>query len=81
MGQENFELQTTKKKKKSKRKQRLPPPPPPAVAAIQRLYETCKEVFAGVEAGTVPSPEHVHRLRSVLGNDYDKKVESFLFSR
>lgn len=64
MGQENFELQPTKKKKKIKSKQKMLPPPP----SIQRLYETCKEVFAGAEAGTVPPPEHVHRLRSVLDN-------------
>ncbi|XP_020267694.1 plant cysteine oxidase 2-like isoform X2 [Asparagus officinalis] len=36
--------------------------------SIQRLYETCKEVFGDLEAGTVPAPEDVNRLKAVLDN-------------
>ncbi|XP_008809715.2 plant cysteine oxidase 2-like isoform X2 [Phoenix dactylifera] len=35
---------------------------------VQTLFETCKEVFADGQAGTVPSPEDVDRLRFVLDN-------------
>ncbi|KAF9626541.1 hypothetical protein IFM89_034954 [Coptis chinensis] len=35
---------------------------------VQQLYETCNEVFATGEAGVVPSPQDVERLRSVLDN-------------
>jgi hypothetical protein len=32
---------------------------------VQRLFETCQEVFSG--PGTVPSPGDVLRLKSILG--------------
>ena len=32
---------------------------------VQQLFETCQEVFSG--PGTVPSPEDVLRLKSLLG--------------
>ncbi|XP_074589217.1 plant cysteine oxidase 2-like [Curcuma longa] len=35
-------------------------------SAVQRLFDTCKEVFADVGSGAVPSPADVERLRSVL---------------
>nr|XP_009389927.1 PREDICTED: plant cysteine oxidase 1-like isoform X6 [Musa acuminata subsp. malaccensis] len=49
--------------KKNKRKQKKVGSTP---SAVQRLFETCKEVFADGGAGIVPSPEDVDRLRSVL---------------
>ncbi|XP_078164427.1 plant cysteine oxidase 1-like [Carex rostrata] len=33
---------------------------------VQQLFETCQEVFSGPGTGTVPSPEDVLRLKSVL---------------
>ncbi|KAL9427371.1 hypothetical protein AB3S75_029544 [Citrus x aurantiifolia] len=33
---------------------------------VQRLYETCKDVFANCGAGIVPSPEKIERLKAVL---------------
>ncbi|KAJ8491721.1 hypothetical protein OPV22_013442 [Ensete ventricosum] len=35
-------------------------------SAVQRVFETCKEVFADGGPGIVPSPDEVERLRSVL---------------
>ncbi|XP_031287288.1 plant cysteine oxidase 2 [Pistacia vera] len=35
---------------------------------VQKLYDTCKDVFAFGGAGVVPSPEKIERLRSVLDN-------------
>ncbi|KAG6528514.1 hypothetical protein ZIOFF_010689 [Zingiber officinale] len=35
-------------------------------SAVQRLFDTCKDVFADVGSGAVPSPADVERLRSVL---------------
>ncbi|XP_019059210.1 PREDICTED: plant cysteine oxidase 2-like [Tarenaya hassleriana] len=37
-----------------------------AVSPVQRLFNTCKEVFANGEPGIVPSPEMIERLRAVL---------------
>ncbi|XP_010531805.1 PREDICTED: plant cysteine oxidase 2 [Tarenaya hassleriana] len=37
-----------------------------AVSPVQRLFNTCKEVFANGEPGIVPSPENIERLRAVL---------------
>ncbi|CAA6666207.1 unnamed protein product [Spirodela intermedia] len=33
---------------------------------VQKLFNTCREIFSGVQAGVVPSPAGVERLRSVL---------------
>ncbi|XP_074575326.1 plant cysteine oxidase 2-like isoform X1 [Curcuma longa] len=47
--------------KKGKRRQKK------AGRAVQRLFETCKQVFSeGGPAGVIPSPEDVERLRSLL---------------
>ncbi|KAJ8471384.1 hypothetical protein OPV22_025727 [Ensete ventricosum] len=51
--------------KKSRREQKKLGPMP---SAVQRLFETCKEVFANGGPGIVPSPEDVDRLRSILDN-------------
>ncbi|CAL9043942.1 unnamed protein product [Musa banksii] len=37
-------------------------------SVVQRLFETCKEVFAEGGDGIIPSLEDVNRLRSVLDN-------------
>ncbi|XP_075112071.1 plant cysteine oxidase 2-like isoform X2 [Nicotiana tabacum] len=34
---------------------------------VQKLYDTCKEVFANGKAGYVPPPSDIHRLKLVLG--------------
>lgn len=38
-----------------------------AARAVQRLFETCKQVFAEGGPGITPSPGDVDRLRSLLG--------------
>lgn len=48
-------------KKGKKKKQKMP-------TVVQRLFDTCKEVFADCGPGVVPSPENIHRLRSILDN-------------
>ncbi|RRT86081.1 hypothetical protein B296_00001430 [Ensete ventricosum] len=50
---------------KSIRKQKKPAQMP---SVVQRLFETCKEVFAEGGDGIIPSPEDVNRLRSILDN-------------
>lgn len=34
---------------------------------IQRLYDTCREVFAESGTNIIPSPQDIERLRAVLG--------------
>lgn len=46
------------KKNRRRQKKMLP---------VQKLYDTCKDVFAFGGPGIVPSPEKIERLRSVLG--------------
>ncbi|KAK6153030.1 hypothetical protein DH2020_012669 [Rehmannia glutinosa] len=45
--------------RKSKRKQKKS-------SSVQRLYDTCKEVFADCGPGVVPSPEKVQKLAALL---------------
>ncbi|KAL5975455.1 hypothetical protein ACLOJK_019777 [Asimina triloba] len=60
-GQQFCELPEKSRAKKNRRRHRRPMP----AAVVQKLYDTCKEVFA--QAGTaVPSPDDVRRLCSVL---------------
>ena len=47
------------KTRKSRRRQKKTSP-------VQKLFETCKEIFSFLGVDNVPSPEDVHRLRSVL---------------
>lgn len=37
------------------------------ITVVQKLYETCKEVFADCGPGVIPSPDKVERLKAVLG--------------
>ena len=53
--------------KKGKRKGRRSEPMP---TVVQRLFDTCREVFADCGPGVVPSPENIGRLRSVLGIEF-----------
>ena len=64
-GKQFFELpkETTKNNKSRKNRRRSKKPSSP----IQKLYETCKQVFASTDTGIVPSLEDIQRLQSVLG--------------
>ncbi|KAE8021647.1 hypothetical protein FH972_007520 [Carpinus fangiana] len=48
----------SKPRKSRRRHKRMSP--------VQKLFETCKQVFANVGTGIVPSPEDIERLRAVL---------------
>ncbi|KAK9278461.1 hypothetical protein L1049_028026 [Liquidambar formosana] len=61
-GYNNCELSKEKKKKQKKNKKKKSSMP----KVVQKLYETCKQVFAEGGADFVPSPEDIERLRSVL---------------
>ncbi|KAG7022228.1 Plant cysteine oxidase 2, partial [Cucurbita argyrosperma subsp. argyrosperma] len=63
-GKQFFELpkETTKNNKSRKNRRRSKKPSSP----IQKLYETCKQVFASTDTGIVPSLEDIQRLQSVL---------------
>ena len=50
---------TNSRSKRSRRRQRK-------VYRVQKLYETCKEVFSSCGAGIVPPPGDVEKLASVL---------------
>uniref|UniRef100_A0A5B7ADC0 cysteine dioxygenase n=1 Tax=Davidia involucrata TaxID=16924 RepID=A0A5B7ADC0_DAVIN len=60
-GKEYCELRnvTNSKSKKNRRRQRK-------MSRVQKLYETCKEVFAFGGNGFVPPPTDIERLQSVL---------------
>ncbi|MQL94724.1 hypothetical protein Taro_027381 [Colocasia esculenta] len=49
--------------KKIKRRQKKPPAMP---SLVQKLFDTCRDVFADARAGVIPSTVDVERLRSVL---------------
>ncbi|KAG1346296.1 Plant cysteine oxidase 2 [Cocos nucifera] len=53
----------SKSSKKSKRRQKKSSPMP---TVVQRLFDTCKEVFADCGADFVPAPEDIERLRAIL---------------
>lgn len=60
-GELSRENRTVRVKKNRKRNKKSNMP-----SLVQKLFQTCKEVFASCEAGTVPQPEDVERLRVVL---------------
>ncbi|CAN4082570.1 unnamed protein product [Withania somnifera] len=45
--------------KKNRRRQRM-------VSPVQKLYDTCKQVFANCGPGVVPAAENIERLKAVL---------------
>lgn len=53
---------TTSKSRPSKSRRRQK-----KMSPVQKLFETCKEVFANSGTGIVPSTEDIERLRAVLG--------------
>ncbi|OVA13306.1 Cysteamine dioxygenase [Macleaya cordata] len=63
-GQEFCELPKESSNKKSKKNRKRQKKPMPSV--VQKLFETCKEVFATGGAGYIPSPSDIERLRLVL---------------
>lgn len=54
-------------KKRTRKRIRMERPLPAASVALQRLYDTCLQVFQGI--GTVPSPIYVKKLSHILGKD------------
>lgn len=44
---------------------------------VQKLYDTCKQVFANGKAGYVPPPHDIQRLTSLLG----MYISMFYFSQ
>lgn len=59
-------LESTKEKSRSNKKKRRGKKKP-MPSGVQKLFDTCKEVFSAGGAGIVPSPGDVERLRLVLG--------------
>lgn len=39
------------------------------ICPVQKLFDTCKKVFANSKSGIVPSPENIEMLRAVLGKN------------
>ncbi|KAI4347619.1 hypothetical protein L6164_008417 [Bauhinia variegata] len=60
------ETNTKTKSKKSRRRQKKMPPPPPPPPTVQKLFNTCKEVFASGRPGHIPPPQDIEKLKSVL---------------
>ncbi|KAJ8643953.1 hypothetical protein MRB53_005701 [Persea americana] len=58
-------LESTKEKSRSNKKKRRGKKKP-MPSGVQKLFDTCKEVFSAGGAGIVPSPGDVERLRLVL---------------
>ena len=56
------ETTTNNKSRKNRRRTRKSSPLP-----VQKLYETCNEVFASGGIGIVPPFEDIERVRDVLG--------------
>lgn len=52
--------ETNSRSKRTRRRQRK-------VSPVQKLFDTCKEVFSSCGAGVVPPPRDVEKLASVLG--------------
>ncbi|KAL5742243.1 hypothetical protein ACOSP7_028975 [Xanthoceras sorbifolium] len=56
----NSNSNRTNKSRKNRRRERK------MLLPVQRMYDTCKDVFAFGGPGIVPSPEKIERLRAVL---------------
>ena len=54
---------TSSRSRRNRRRQKKMPP-------VQRLFDTCKEVFASSGTGIVPPAEDIDKLRSVLGTRF-----------
>lgn len=62
------ELSLEKSKSGSRKSRRRHKKPAPMPSLVQRLFETCKEVFSDGRSGVVPHPADVDRLQSILDN-------------
>jgi hypothetical protein len=38
-----------------------------SASPLQKLYNTCNEVFDSCSAGIIPSPDNIQKLKAVLG--------------
>ncbi|XP_059670305.1 plant cysteine oxidase 2-like isoform X2 [Cornus florida] len=59
--------ETNSRSKRSRRRQKK-------MSAVQKLYETCKEVFASGGTGVVPPESDIERLKSILDTMTEKDV-------
>lgn len=50
---------TNSRARRNRRRHKMPP--------VQKLFETCKEVFASSGTGIVPPAQDIDKLQSVLG--------------
>lgn len=57
----------SKKRKKKKKKMELEKRKSSREDMVQKLYDTCKQIFANGKAGYVPPPHDIQRLKSLLG--------------
>ncbi|KAL5724991.1 cysteamine dioxygenase [Ranunculus cassubicifolius] len=66
--QKNCELQRENKsiRLKKNRKRSKKSMAGVSISVVERLFLTCQEVFANCEAGTIPPPDDVERLRDIL---------------
>ncbi|KAJ6801935.1 plant cysteine oxidase 2-like [Iris pallida] len=64
VAQKLAELASSRKGKRKHKRSSSSEPMPSRV--VQRLFDTCMEVFADCGPGVIPSPENIDRLRSVL---------------
>ncbi|XWS40839.1 hypothetical protein CRYUN_Cryun17cG0030500 [Craigia yunnanensis] len=56
----------SKGKKSRRRHRKMMIPAPVEVSRVQRLFDTCKDVFALSRTGIVPTPDKIEQLRAVL---------------
>ncbi|XP_004236196.1 plant cysteine oxidase 2 isoform X1 [Solanum lycopersicum] len=56
----------SKKRKKKKKKMELEKRKSSREDMVQKLYDTCKQIFANGKAGYVPPPHDIQRLKSLL---------------
>ena len=54
-------------KKSRRRNKKKTMPDAVVVSSVQKLFDTCKDVFALAGTGIVPTPDKIEKLRAVLG--------------
>lgn len=54
---------TSSRSRRNRRRHKEMPP-------VQKLFETCKDVFASAGTGIVPPPQDIAKLQSVLGTRF-----------
>jgi len=60
----NPKTNTNSKGKKSRRRRHKKMV---SASPLQKLYNTCNEVFDSCSAGIIPSPDNIQKLKAVLG--------------